>query len=128
MNYTVSKRLKKPEQTEFYNVDDFNANADTIDACLYALEEVKSITLLANAWSGASAPFAQTVSVPGIRVTDKPILVSKLQDGADMATAKAYNKAFACIASGTGMTADGSVTFKVYKKPTIDITVGLKGV
>ena len=37
-------------------------------------------------------------------------------------------KAFGIIASGTGTTAAGSVTFKVYKKPETDIMIGLKGV
>ena len=54
--------------------------------------------------------------------------VSAMEDGADLAAQKAYSKAFGILASGTGITADGSVTFKVYKKPTTDITVGLKGV
>lgn len=37
MKYTDNLNLKKPEQTEFYDVDDFNYNADVLDA------EVKSI-------------------------------------------------------------------------------------
>ena len=31
MKYTNSLNLKKPDQTDFYNVDDFNANADILD-------------------------------------------------------------------------------------------------
>lgn len=31
MRYTENLNLKKPEQTEFYDVDDFNENADIID-------------------------------------------------------------------------------------------------
>ena len=56
------------------------------------------------------------------------MLVSALEDGADLATQKAYSKAFGILAAGTGTTADGSVTFKVYKKPATDIVAGLKGV
>ncbi len=48
--------------------------------------------------------------------------------GADADTQKAYNKAFGIISAGAGETADGSVTFYVYDKPAMDITVGLKGV
>ena len=36
MNYTANLNLKKPEQTEFYDVDDFNDNADAIDTALMA--------------------------------------------------------------------------------------------
>ena len=32
------------------------------------------------------------------------------------------------IAAGIGITADGSVTYKVYKKPATDVMVGLRGV
>ena len=68
------------------------------------------------------------MAVDGVTAEDNPILVSALEDGADLAAQKAYNKAFGILATGTGTTADGSVTFKVYKQPTTDITVGLKGV
>ncbi len=36
MNYTANYNLKKPLQNEYYNVDDFNDNADIIDAALKA--------------------------------------------------------------------------------------------
>lgn len=34
MNHTTNYNLKKPLQSEYYNVDDFNDNADIIDAAL----------------------------------------------------------------------------------------------
>ena len=34
MSYTINLNLKKPEGTDFYNVGDFNDNADIIDAAL----------------------------------------------------------------------------------------------
>lgn len=37
MNYTTNLNLKKPEGTDFYDVGDFNENADIIDAVLAAL-------------------------------------------------------------------------------------------
>ena len=50
-----------------------------------------------------------------------------IADGATPEMVKAYNKAFGMIDDGD--TADGQATFKCYnKKPTIDMTVGLKGV
>lgn len=91
-------------------------------------DHVTLITLTAAEWIGDAAPYEQTVAVEGVTAEDNPILVSALEDGADLAAQKAYNKAFGILATGTGTTADGSVTFKVYKQPTTDITVGLKGV
>lgn len=89
---------------------------------------IRSVTLTANAWVGDAAPYTQTANVPGITANDNPILVSMLQDGANESTKTGYSKAFDCICSGTGTTTKDSVTFKVYDKPEIDITVGLKGV
>ena len=36
MNQTTNFGLKKPEQSDYYNIDDFNANADVIDTELAA--------------------------------------------------------------------------------------------
>ena len=89
---------------------------------------ITSVTLSASKWNGSSAPYSQTVAVNGITENDNPDLVSMLADGASAEVQKTYMKAFGYICSGVGITANGSVTFKVYTKPTIDITVGLKGV
>ena len=109
--------------------DPFGANdINATNAAVNRQEHVALITLTADAWTGDEAPYEQTVAVDGVTAEDNPILVSALEDGADLAAQKAYNKAFGILATGTGTTADGSVTFKVYKQPTTDITVGLKGV
>ena len=42
MNYTENYNLKKPAQTDYYDVDDFNANADTTDAKLKDLYDRKA--------------------------------------------------------------------------------------
>lgn len=89
---------------------------------------IKSVTLTAAGWTGTAAPYTQTVKVDGIMESDNPVMVSMLAAGASPDTQKTYNKAFGIICSGTGTTANGSVTFSVYSKPTTDITVGLKGV
>ncbi len=92
------------------------------------IQAMKSVTLTASGWTGDAAPYSQTVAVDGITADDNPIIVSMLADGSSVADQKAYIKAFGYIASGTATTADGSVAFKVYKKPAINITIGLKGV
>ncbi|MCJ7856651.1 hypothetical protein MUJ63_10150 [Lachnospiraceae bacterium NSJ-143] len=38
-DYTKNYGLKKPKQTNYYNVDDFNENADLIDSKLKSLED-----------------------------------------------------------------------------------------
>lgn len=109
--------------------DTFGANdINSTNAEVNRSKDTKPVTLLANSWVGDDAPYSQTVAVEGLLATDNPLIVSQLEDGASKDTARAYNKAFAIVASGTGISKNGSATFKVYKKPQIDITIGLKGV
>ena len=86
------------------------------------------VTLRAAGWTGSAAPYTQTVQVPGAREGLEPMVVSALEDGASPEMQKNYIKAYGIICSGTGVLGDGTATFKVYKKPAVDITIGLSGV
>lgn len=92
------------------------------------LEHVTLVTLSATGWTGAAAPYIQTVTISDAKESMEPILVSALADGASESVQKAYSKAFGIVSSGTASVGDGTATFKVYKKPVTDIVVGLKGV
>lgn len=50
--YTENYNLIKPEGTDFYNIDDFNENADAIDS---ALKEVAGTTLTATLSAGETS-------------------------------------------------------------------------
>ena len=134
MELTSRYKLKKPGGNDYINVEVLNENTVTIDREMEKHEKLLGrlyaapirVTLASSGWTGSSAPYAQTVSVSGIKAEDNLVLVSQLADGASLDTQKAYNKAFGIVASGTGKTGNGKVTFKVYKKPAIDIVVGLK--
>lgn len=95
--------------------------------CLAKFGNYRTVTLKAASWTGTAVPYTQTVSVSGVTSTSELTLVSALADGAAAATQKAYSKAFGIVATGTATVGNGSVTFKVYKKPTTDIVVGLRG-
>lgn len=112
------------QQGDSFGAKELNAIGEEVNR----ISDTVEITLLASGWTGSSDPYVQTVAAKGLLATDNPLLVSQLKDGASKDTARAYNKAFDIIASGTGVVENGSVTFKVYKKPQIDITIGLKGV
>lgn len=89
-------------------------------------ERILAVTIPAAGWS-ASAPYTQTVAVAGLTAEDNPILIKVIPEAATPEQVKAYNKTFGMIDDGD--TADGQAIFKCYnKKPTIDLTVGLKGV
>jgi type IV secretory pathway TrbL component len=53
MEYTQNYKLKKPGQEDFYNVDDFNSNADIIDQKLKEIEDkTKNIVTSVNGKTG----------------------------------------------------------------------------
>lgn len=45
---TANYGLIKPEQTDTYNVDDFNGNMDTIDGLMKVLADTVRVTTTAN--------------------------------------------------------------------------------
>lgn len=108
----------------YVTYDDFEKLEKKVDQ----QSRVTFVTLTAAGWEGDAAPFAQTVTVDEAREELEALLVSALEDGASLETQKAYTKAYGIICSGTAALGDGTATFKVYKKPAVDITVGLKGV
>lgn len=56
MKQTTNYNLRKPDQTDFYDIDDMNANADIIDAKLKEVEdkadEVTGVTLTGTLIAG----------------------------------------------------------------------------
>lgn len=91
-------------------------------------EHTVLVTLRAAGWTGTAAPYTQTVQVPGAREGLEPMVVSALADGASPEVQKNYIKAYGIVCSGTGVMGDGTATFKVYKKPAVDVAIGLRGV
>lgn len=110
------------QEGDQYGANDINGTNETVNA----LMGVKSVTLPTSGWTGSSAPYSQTVDVAGILATDTPVLIKMLTGTETEAAVKAYNKAFGFIFAGES--GNGTVTFKAYKKPATDLTVGLKGV
>ena len=112
------------QEGDAFGAKDINATNEAINQ----INHTEPVTLTASGWTKSAPPYVQTVAVPGATEDMEAILVSKLEDGASVAVQKAYIKAFGIISSGTAMLGNGTATFKVYKKPAMDIVVGLKGV
>ena len=112
------------QEGDSFGANDINATNKAVNL----LNHTTQVTLTAAGWTGSAAPYTQTVEVEGATEEMEAILVSALASGADLDTQKAYAKAFGIISSGTAELGDGTATFRVYKKPATDCTVGLKGV
>lgn len=121
---TPTDETEYTQEGDVFGANELNAMGEEFNQSIH----VTQVTLSASGWSGSSAPYTQTVNVSNAKSSLEPILVSALNDGANADTQKAYAKAFGIISSGTATVGDGSATFKVYKKPATDCTVGLMGV
>ena len=124
MKYTPNYGLKKPEQDDFYNVEDFNENADIIDQKLKEIEDkTQNINVtLDTSWSGSSAPYSKTVTVSDILATDTPIIdiVMSGTYSTDEARAEAWGYIYRAVTSAD------SITFYATDKPTVDLPIQIK--
>lgn len=78
MKYTDELNLKKPEQDDFYDVDDFNDNADILD------ETIKNLLIgKANVHDHPYLPLAGGIMTGNLTV---PKVIGALQGNADTAT------------------------------------------
>ena len=90
--------------------------------------DTKSVLLPLNNWIQNGEFWEQEVSVPGIVASNKPILVKNAPYSTNEQALKIYNKDFGYISSGVAECRASKVAFKVLKRPTTDIIIGLKGV
>lgn len=133
MSETTNYGLRKPEGNIYVDVADLNFNADVIDAELKEHQDEINrmtreveLTLLAANWS-STAPYAQTVSVPGLKETDKVQMMSAIKSTTAVATANTWDKMGALVKAG--IAGDGEATFYCpKKKPTSDFNIKLVGV
>lgn len=80
-------------------------------------------TLTVAGWTGAAAPYTQTVNVVGILATDRPILDIAVSNVTATGIAEVENFAYITKAE----TGAGSITFSCYEdKPDTEMTINIK--
>ena len=96
------------------------------------MKSVTLITLAASEWIGTVAPFTQSVIVPNATLESEAMVLNAMTDQYTVAAQKAYTKAFGIVVSGAARFIDDNgeikARFTVYKKPEVDIIIGLKGI
>ena len=102
---------------------------DKLRDSLDIAKKIIPITLTLAGWTSEngdnSAPYIQTVASEELKASMNPDLVSMLDENATTKEQEVYNKNLAIISQGVGTVNDGSITYKVYKLPSADITIGL---
>lgn len=102
-----------------------NKQISNINAAISEIKVVRKFTLTTGGWS-SSAPYTQTVNVSGITSADTPIPLIEYPDNVTADQKNQIDKGTNMITSIT--TNNGSVTVVCkFKKPTINLTIALKG-
>ena len=110
------------QEGDIFGPEDINAITSEINRMTREVE----VTLRASGWS-ASAPYTQTVDVPGLRETDKVQMMSAIKTDTAVATANTWDKMGALVKAGKAL--DGQAVFVCpKKKPTSDFNIKLVGV
>jgi len=110
------------QEGDIFGPEDINAITGEINRMTREVE----VTLRASGWS-ASAPYTQTVDVPGLKETDKVQMISAIKADTAAATADIWDKMGALVKAGKAL--DGQAVFYCpKKKPTSDFNIKLVGV
>lgn len=105
----------------------FDGSANkTITVTINKLKQ-RQVTIPSSGWS-TSYPYTNTVSVSGLSAdSDLKIVGVYLETDATEDEVKAANKAAGYLIYNESGVADGAITFKAYKKPTVNFTVITEG-
>lgn len=102
---------------------------DELKNSLDIAKKIIPITLTLAGWKSVngdnSTPYVQTVINEELKSSMNPDLVSMLDESATPEEQEVYNKNLAIISQGVGTVNNGSITYKIYKLPSADITIGL---
>lgn len=99
---------------------------DELNASITKMNNITEVTIPASGWS-SSAPYTQEISVSGITANDCPEVYLKYGSSVTADNAEAYTGAFGNIHKFETLAGKLKVT-AFLEKPSVDVTVMLKGV
>jgi len=97
-----------------------------IGAEVNRIQNARNVTLTVAGWNGSSAPYEQVIPIEGVTAEDVPGVGVVYPSNCTRQEQKSINKAVSYIYDIE--TGAGSVTVRATAKPTVSITLGLKGV
>lgn len=148
---TTNYKLVKPDETEFYDINVFNANADKIDNAIKDMEgkiptdlppdlsgEIDKInetlgdklskrttidaTIPASGWTGDAAPYTANITVPELTGAEDELVEVYVPYEATLEQKTAWSEAG--IVSGNNI--EGALILEaLMEKPTVDIPIKL---
>jgi hypothetical protein len=104
MQKTTNYGFNKPESTDFYNIEDFNENADLIDEKLKAIEELANPQDLDNHKNDKSNPHGVTAAqvglgnVPNVATNDQTPTYTVASENTALSSGEKLSVAFGKIA------------------------------
>lgn len=119
----IFEMIAELEGQGFATKTELNATNEAVNK----LGNRRIIKLTAAGWSG-SYPFTQAVDAAGIAVADDiKVIGVYIPANATLEQVKAWNKAAGYLMCNPDGVADGKITFKAYKKPTVDFQILTEG-
>lgn len=102
-------------------------SAEKIDKLFDSHHTLRYISIPASGWS-ENYPYINTINVDGITSeTNLKVIGVYVPDGSTVDQIKSWNKAAGMLIENEDATSNGSITFKAYKKPTVNFTVITEG-
>lgn len=87
----------------------------------------RNILIPSSGWSN-TFPYTNIVAVDGITADSNIKVISVyIPEDSTVEQIKSWNKASSFLVNNDNAVNDGSITFKAYKKPTVDFTVTIEG-
>lgn len=122
---TTNQQITQERNYADEKFNTINEQINSINVLIDEIKKVRKFTLTTGGWS-SNAPYTQTVNVSGITSSDTPIPLIEYPDNVTADQKNQIDKSTNMITSIT--TNNGSVTVVCkFKKPTINLTIALKG-